>query len=313
MKNVLITGGAGYLGTKLTELLFKKYSDVKVTAIDNFYHNNNLSILPFLPNPNYTFRKSDLIDEGNYKDLHQFDVVFHLAALVGFPICEDHKLYATNINLNSVKNLISSIRKDCLLVYPTTNSGYGSTTGDLVCTEETPLNPVSLYGRTKRDAELYISNNHENSVRLRLATVFGVSYRLRNDLLVNSFVWKAYKDKYNVIYDGKAKRNYIHVVDVCEAMIFAMENQHKMKNDVFNVGNDQLNMDKLSLASKINQYIPHKIVEGEVGVDPDKRNYIVSSQKIYNLGFKCNYDLDYGVKELLKVYKAIDMPIFGNY
>lgn len=310
---VLITGGAGYLGTMLTEMLFSKFRNIEITAIDNFYHSNQLAVLPFLTKERYTFIKSDLLDENNYKSFKEFDVVFHLAALVGFPICEDHKLYAKNINLESVKNVIKNIRPDCLLVYPTTNSGYGSTTGDSVCTEETPLNPISLYGVTKKQAEEYIKENHSNSIRLRLATVFGASYRLRNDLLVNSFVWKAFKDKYNVIYDGKAKRNYIHVRDVCDAMIFSMMNREKMAGEVFNVGNDTLNMDKLSLANKINKYLPHKIVEGEVGVDPDKRNYIVSSQKIYNLGFSCNYSLDYGINELIKVFKVIDMPIFGNY
>jgi nucleoside-diphosphate-sugar epimerase len=310
---VLITGGAGYLGTMLTEVLFNRFRNIEITAIDNFYHSNQLAVLPFLTNQRYTFVKADLLDENNYKTFKEFDVVFHLAALVGFPICEDHKLYAKNINLESVKNVIKNIRPDCLLIYPTTNSGYGSTSGDTVCTEDTPLNPISLYGVTKKQAEEYIKENHANSIRLRLATVFGCSYRLRNDLLVNSFVWKAFKDKYNIIYDGKAKRNYIHVRDVCDAMMFSMMNRERMVGDVFNVGNDSLNMDKLSLANKINEYLPHKIVEGEVGVDPDKRNYIVSSQKIYNLGFSCNYSLEYGIKELIKVFKVIDMPIFGNY
>jgi len=310
---VLITGGAGYLGTMLTEMLFNRFRNIEITAIDNFYHSNQLAVLPFLTNQKYTFVKADLLDETNYKTFREFDVVFHLAALVGFPICEDHKLYAKNINSESVKNVIKNIRPDCLLIYPTTNSGYGSTSGDTVCTEDTPLNPISLYGVTKKQAEEYIKENHANSIRLRLATVFGCSYRLRNDLLVNSFVWKAFKDKYNIIYDGKAKRNYIHVRDVCDAMMFSMMNRERMVGDVFNVGNDSLNMDKLSLANKINEYLPHKIVEGEVGVDPDKRNYIVSSQKIYNLGFSCNYSLEYGIKELIKVFKVIDMPIFGNY
>lgn len=310
---ILITGGAGYLGTMLTEMLFNRFIDIEITAIDNFYHSNHLAVLPFLTKERYTFIKADLLDENNYKNFKDFDVVFHLAALVGFPICEDHKLYAKNINLESVKNVIKNIRPDCLLIYPTTNSGYGSTSGDTVCTEETPLNPISLYGVTKKQAEEYIKENHPNSIRLRLATVFGCSYRLRNDLLVNSFVWKAFKDKYNIIYDGKAKRNYIHVRDVCDAMMFSMMNRERMIGDVFNVGNDSLNMDKLSLANKINEYLPHKIVEGEVGVDPDKRNYIVSSQKIFNLGFSCNYSLEFGIKELIKVFRVIDMPIFGNY
>ena len=310
---ILITGGAGYLGTMLTEMLFSRFRNIEITAIDNFYHSNQLAVLPFITKERYTFIKADLLDETNYKNFKDFDVVFHLAALVGFPICEDHKLYAKNINLESVKNVIKNIRPDCLLIYPTTNSGYGSTSGDTVCTEETPLNPISLYGLTKKQAEEYIKENHPNSIRLRLATVFGCSYRLRNDLLVNSFVWKAFKDKYNIIYDGKAKRNYIHVRDVCDAMMFSMMNRERMAGDVFNVGNDSLNMDKLSLANKINEYLPHKIVEGEVGVDPDKRNYIVSSQKIFNLGFSCNYSLEFGIKELIKVFKVIDMPIFGNY
>jgi nucleoside-diphosphate-sugar epimerase len=310
---ILITGGAGYLGTKLTEMLLEQDRSIEITAVDNFYHNNSQVILPFLTNPRYSFHKLDLLDTENYKTFQKYDAVIHLAALVGFPICEDHKLYATSINLDSVKHIIHNIRKDCLLIYPTTNSGYGTTSGDSACTEETPLNPVSLYGITKKQAEEYIAATHENSVRLRLATVFGSSYRLRNDLLVNSFVWKAYKDKYNVIYDGTAMRNYIHISDVCQAMIFTLQHRDKMRGQVYNVGNDSLNMSKLDLAYKIHQYLPHKIVEGQVGVDMDKRNYIVSSQKIYNLGFNCRFTLDYGIKELMKVYKAVDVPIFGNY
>lgn len=310
---ILITGGAGYLGTMLTENLLRAFPSCSITCVDNFYHQNELAVLPFLSDSRYNFLKLDLMDVENYKSFNEYDVVFHLAALVGFPLCESHKTYARNINLESVKNIINNIRKDCLLVYPTTNSGYGSTTGNEVCTEETPLNPISLYGITKKDAEDYISKHHSNSVRLRLATVFGLSYRLRNDLLVNSFVWKAYKDKYNVIYDGRAKRNYIHVRDIAQAMIFCVQNKDKMISQVFNVGNDSLNMDKLSLAQTINTYVPHKIVEGEVGVDPDKRNYIVSSKKIYNLGFSCRFNLEYGIKELIKTFKVIDKPIFGNY
>lgn len=310
---ILITGAAGYLGTKLTELLLQQEPNAYITGVDNFYHNNSQCILPFITNPRYEFKKLDLLDQSSYTSFKGYDVVIHLAALVGFPICEDHKYYSERINQMSLIDLITEIGEDAFLIYPTTNSGYGTTPSNTVCTEETPLNPVSYYGKTKMYAEEYIQQYHENSVRLRLATVFGTSYRLRNDLLVNSFVWKAYKDKYNVIYDGNAMRNYIHVVDVCQAMIFAIRNKDKMRGQVYNVGNDNINMSKLELAYKINQQCPHKIVEGDVGVDPDKRNYRVSSQKIYDLGFTCKYNLDHGIKELLKVYKAIDVPINGNY
>lgn len=310
---ILITGGGGYLGTMLTKKLLEKYKHCEIVCIDSFYHRNEAAVLPFLTDPRYTVRKLDLVDTENCKNLQSFDVVFHLAALVGFPLCEDHKLLSIHTNLEITRHLLENIRKDCLFIYPTTNSGYGITKGDEVCTEETPLNPISLYGKTKKESELLIQKLHENSIRLRLATVFGVSFRLRNDLLINSFVWKAYKDKYNVIYDGKAKRNYIHVQDIADAFIFCLEHRDKMANSVFNVGNDSLNMDKLSLAEKINVLIPHKIVEAEVGVDPDKRNYIVSSKKLYDLGFSCKYDLEFGIKELVKTFRVIDSPVFGNY
>lgn len=309
---ILITGGAGYIGTMLTHKLLQETTH-DVTIIDNFMYGNETAVLPFLLNSRVEIRKADLLDSQNYKELLDFDIVVHLAALVGFPLCESHQTIAEQLNFGSVVTLLKNIRKDALLIYPTTNSGYGITKGDEVCTEDTPLNPVSLYGITKKKAEEYIAENHSNSIRLRLATVFGLSYRMRNDLLVNSFVWKAYKDKYNVIYDGHAKRNYIHIQDVADVFLFAIKNQQMMSGKVFNVGNDSLNMDKLSLATFISTIIPHKLVEGDVGVDPDKRNYIVSSKKLYDLGYSCKYDLEFGVRELLKAFKIVDKPVNGNY
>lgn len=314
---ILITGAAGYIGTKLTELLLKQEKNWEITGVDNFYHGNNLAILPFLNHHKYEFKKVDLLDAEKISLLEpwKYDCIVHLAALVGFPICEEHQSYASTINHYSTMGFGSCIKgKKTFFVYPTTNSGYGTTDGKTECTEETELRPVSYYGKTKMLSEMYLQNTlRENSVSLRLATVFGSSYRLRNDLLVNSFVWKAYKDKYNVIYDGNAMRNYIHIYDVCRAIHWCILNEHLTRGQIFNVGNDALNMSKLQLANKINEFIPHKILEGNVGEDMDKRNYIVSSKKIYNLGFQCCYDLEHGIKELHKMYKAIDVPHNANY
>ena len=251
---ILITGAAGYLGTKITDYILRNYNDIEITGVDNFYHGNSRTIIPFLLNSRYTFIKQDLLDYSKYAklNLHSFDIVLPLAALVGFPICEDHSHYSYQINFDSIQVLIQNLNPKTLVIYPNSNSGYGTVPEGVICTEDRQLNPISFYGKTKMWAEEYIRKSYDNYIILRLATVFGASFRPRNDLLVNNFVLKAMRDKYNVIYDGRAVRNYIHIGDIARAIDHCITNRNKMVGNIYNVGNDSLNMNKLELANKIN-------------------------------------------------------------
>jgi len=230
--------------------------------------------------------------------------------LVGFPLCDKDPSGATLINDISISN-IAHFKEDWQrIIYPCTNSGYGLSDG--VCTEESPLNPVSLYGLTKVAAEKSVKSV-PNHVTFRLATVFGASSRMRTDLLVNNFTWKALKDRTLVLYECEFMRNYVHIQDVCRAFMHVVENWVFCKDETYNVGHDGINMNKLQLAETIKKYLPVEIVKAEFNTDPDVRDYVVSSQKFYDRGFKCKYDLDYGIQELLRAYKIIDNPHYGNY
>jgi nucleoside-diphosphate-sugar epimerase len=199
-----------------------------------------------------------------------------------------------------------------MVIYPCTNSGYGVSVDGSVCTEESPLNPISLYGKTKVAAENEY-RNIENHVTFRLATVFGPSSRMRTDLLVNNFVLKALREKILVLYECEFMRNYVHIYDICRAFKFAIDNWEDCKNETYNVGNDSLNMNKLQLAQTIQKHVPLEIIQAEFTSDLDKRDYIVSSQKFYDKGFSCEFDLDDGVQQLLKAYAMIETPWYANY
>ena len=199
-----------------------------------------------------------------------------------------------------------------MVIYPCTNSGYGTSDDGTVRTEKSPLNPISLYGRTKVDAENAYRQT-ENCVTFRLATVFGPSSRMRTDLLVNNFVLRAIKDRVLVLYECEFMRNYIHVLDVCGAFMHALRNWDLCKNETYNVGNDSLNMNKLQLAQRIKEWIPVEIIKAEFTKDPDVRDYIVSSEKFYDIGFRCELGLDEGIQQLIKTYSLINSPWYGNY
>ena len=199
-----------------------------------------------------------------------------------------------------------------MVIYPCTNSGYGVSVDGSVCTEESPLNPVSLYGKTKVAAEADY-RNVDNHVTFRLATVFGPGSRMRTDLLVNNFVLKAIKDRILVLYECEFMRNYVHLADVCRAFKFVIDNWDSCKNETYNVGNDSINMNKLQLAQTIQKQIPIEIIKAEFNSDPDVRDYIVSSEKFYSKGFDCRYNLDDGIKQLIKAYAIIDSPWYANY
>lgn len=300
---ILITGGAGYLGSILTEhLLAKKH---KVTVLDNLmYGEQNLNHL--CANPDFDFVFGDARNESLVKSLVKTaDVVIPLAAIVGAPCCDLDPLMATSVNLDAIK-MINNLRSPSqLLIYPTTNSGYGTKTGDVYCTEETPLEPISLYGRTKSDAEAIVLAS-ENSITLRLATVFGMSPRMRMDLLVNHFVYAALTDRYIVIFEKDFKRNYVHIRDVADCFIHCIENSSSMIGRPFNVGLDNANLSKEELALTIKSHIPEFFVHfSEIGSDPDKRNYIVSNQRLREAGFEAKHTLDMGIRELIKGYALL--------
>ena len=239
------------------------------------------------------------------------DVIIPLACLVGFPLCEDNPIEAAQVNYEVNKWIAETKSSDQIVIYPCTNSGYGSSDGG-VCTEESPLRPLSLYGRTKVDAEKAYQDT-EGCCTLRLATVFGPSSRPRTDLLVNNFVLKAIKDKVLVLYECEFMRNYVHILDICRVYNFILDNWKNCSQQTFNIGNDEINMNKLQLAEKISGHLPVEIIKAEFTQDPDKRDYIVSSQKIYDAGFSCKFDLDMGIKQLIKMYSLIDKPWYANY
>jgi nucleoside-diphosphate-sugar epimerase len=303
-RRVLITGGAGYLGSVLTgHLLDKGY---KVTCLDNLMYRQNTPFL-FVNNPDFNFIYGDSRDKSLLNNvLSKSDTIIPLAALVGMPLCDKRPLDAKSTNKDSIVMLNKLRSPDQKVIFPTTNSGYGTKSGEIYCTEETLLEPISLYGKTKVDAEKCLLESNKNVITLRLATVFGTSPRMRTDLLVNDFVLKAVRDKYLVIYEGHAKRNYIHIKDVAKAFEHCIKHYSSMRNEAYNVGLSSANISKLDLSKKIKEHIPKfEIICQEIGEDPDKRNYIVSNEKIEKTGFRPNFSLDDGIKELTKGYKIL--------
>jgi len=303
-QNVLITGGAGYLGSVITGHLLE--SGYNVTCLDNLSYGQK-SLLQYSNNQNFDFVYGDVRDiKLLEKIVPKFDVIIPLAAIVGMPGCNAKPEDAISINKEAII-LLNGVRKpNQKLIFPTTNSGYGTKTGEVYCTEETPLEPISLYGKTKADAEKHLLESKKPAITLRLATVFGISPRMRIDLLVNDFVLKALRDGYIVIYQKDFKRNYVHIKDVARCFEHCIVNFDKMEGQTYNVGLDDANLSKAELAEAIKKFVPKfEIVYKEVGEDPDKRNYIVSNKKLVDTGFKCKYSLEDGINELIKGYSIL--------
>ena len=308
LSKILITGGAGYLGSVMTRNLLKNH---EVVVYDNLMYNQT-SLVDLSSNPNFTFHYGDVRDWNKLKKLvEQSDIVIPLAALVGFPLCEKDKELATSINTTQIQNIVDVMTSDQKILYPNTNSGYGSR-GDGAVTEEDELTPISHYGKTKCEAEDYIINE-SNGIVFRLATVFGVSSRMRTDLLANDFVYKLLTDKYITLFEHKFVRNFIHIQDVSNAFEFMIENYDKHQGTIFNLGLSNENITKKQLVEKIQSHIPNTSVNySDYYVDPDKRDYIVSNKKIEETGWKPLFTLDDGIKELIQSYKMI-VPTQSQY
>ena len=304
MYKILITGGAGYLGSVIVNKFLQL--GFKVTVLDNFYF-NQFSLAEACKYTNFDLLIGDCRNEKLIKSIiNQFDCVIPLAGIVGAPLSEKIPKLTKEINEDAIKMLCNLMSKNQLMILPVTNSGYGSGIQENIYTETSPLNPISVYGVTKVNAEK-IALERENCITFRLATVFGMSPRMRLDLLVNNFVYLALKEKKLSIFEGHFKRNYIHIQDVADVFFFALENFQKMKSNIFNFGLEDANLSKLELAQKIQKHLNYlEILEDKNRKDPDKRNYIVSNQKILRTGFKMKWTLDMGIVELIKGIRSIN-------
>ena len=311
MKNVLITGGAGYIGSMLaTKLVNFGYN---VTVIDLLkYDTSSLSHLHFYKN--FSFIHGDARNSKLIKKLvNKNEIIIPLAALVGAPLCEKYKKDAISTNFESIKLILRYINKKQKIIYLTSNSGYGVGEKNKFCDENSKLNPISLYGKTKCDSEAAVRKK-KNTVSFRLATVFGYSYRMRSDLLVNNFVYRAIKYKKLDIFEPNFRRNFIHVRDVVDGIIFAIKNFNSLKSEVYNLGLSSANITKIELARKIKKYYKStKITEIKNKKDPDQRDYFVSNKKIEKKGFKAKITLDTGIKELLTYFENNKKTILNNY
>ncbi|HJN24096.1 MAG TPA: NAD(P)-dependent oxidoreductase [Rhodospirillales bacterium] len=309
-RTILVTGGAGYLGSIMAgEFLGRGFS---VTVLDNFMYKQN-SLAHCCANPDFNVINGDARKEDVLKPLlAKADIVIPLAALVGAPICSKDPIGATTTNLDAQMLLLDLVSKDQLVLMPITNSGYGIGETGKFCTEETPLRPLSLYGRHKVEVESR-ALERENSISFRLATVFGMAPRMRTDLLVNDFMYRAVYDRAVVLFESHFKRNYIHVRDVTRAFLHAIDNFDTMKGEPYNVGLSDANLSKWELCEKIKEHLPHFVfLEAPIGEDPDKRDYIVSNKKIEGTGFRPAHSLDDGIRELLKGYTMIRNSMYGN-
>jgi nucleoside-diphosphate-sugar epimerase len=311
MKKILITGGGGYIGSMLsTELVNLGY---EVTVIDQLkYDKGSLDHLYF--NKNFTLVNNDVRSLKVLKKyINKNEFIIPLAALVGAPLCKKYKKEAISVNFEAIKNILKNLNNKNKLIYLTTNSGYGIGEKNKYCDENSPLKPISLYGQTKCDAEAEVKK-YKNTISFRLATVFGASYRMRSDLLVNNFVQRAVDKNFIDVYEPNFRRNFIHIKDVIRGIIFSVKNFNKLKSNIYNLGLTSANITKIDLAKKIKKQIKTlkvKIIKNKS--DPDKRDYFVSNKKIEKKGFKARISLEQGIKELIQVFNNNKKKIINNY
>ena len=308
--SILVTGGAGYLGSILVPILLEV--GYAVTVLDNFMYSQN-SLGGVCHHPRFNVINGDVRQVDVLAPLvKRSDIIIPLAALVGAPLCKKDPIGATTTNRDAIATLTKMLSPSQRIIMPITNSGYGVGERDKFCTEETPMRPVSLYGRDKAEAERIILE-HDNAISFRLATVFGVAPRMRIDLLVNDFVYRAVTDRFVVLFEAHFRRNYIHIRDVARAFLHGLDKFEEMKGEAYNVGLSDANLSKAELCERIKLQIPEFVyLEAPVGEDPDKRDYIVSNSKIERTGFGPIFSLDDGIRELIKGYRMIRNTVYGN-
>jgi nucleoside-diphosphate-sugar epimerase len=308
--NILVTGGAGYLGSIMVPDLLA--AGHKVTVLDNFMFKQT-SLNHCCYHPNFTVVKGDIRQKDTMSALMKnADVVIPLAALVGAPLCSLDPIGATTINHDAIELMLKLLSKDQIVLMPTTNSAYGTGDKDNYCNEESPLRPISQYAIEKVEIEQKLMQN-ENAISFRLATVFGMSPRMRIDLLVNDFTYRAVNDRFVVLFESHFKRNYIHVRDVSRVFQHSLNNHDSMKGEIYNVGLSDANVSKKELCEHIQKQLPEFIfIDEQIGKDPDQRDYIVSNDKIESTGFKTNFSLNRGIGELIKGYTMIKNSRYGN-
>ena len=310
MKKILVTGGAGYIGSVMVpQLLLLGH---EVTVIDNFSF-NQLSLLDVSYNKKLNIIRGDINNESMFKEqIKIHDVIIPLAAIVGAPACNQNLFLAEQTNTNQIKTIVNNTSNNQQIIFPVTNSGYGIGAKDKYCDENTPLSPISFYGKSKVNAESMLLEKG-NAITYRLATVFGTSPRMRMDLLVNDFVYRAVKDRFIVLFESHFKRNYIHIRDIAEVFIHGLNNYESLVGEPYNVGLSDANISKKELCERIKSHVSEfHIIENDMATDPDKRDYIVSNEKIESTGWKPQYSLDDGIAELVRTYSWLKTNQFSN-
>lgn len=303
--NILITGGLGYIGSGLIKFLLDENHNV--TVIDKILYQNFDVLLNYLRDTRFNFIQADITNTELLRNsLKNQDLVVHLAAIVGYPACKKNQSFAEKTNYEATLNLAKLCDGKIPIIYASSTSNYGTVT-DEICTEETPLNPISVYGVTKADAEKFLLNDYKNTVCYRFATAFGAAPRLRLDLMVNDFVYQAVRNKNLTVYEKNFKRTFIHVYDICKSIVFAINNFKTMKSNAYNVGGDNMNFSKEEVCNKIKEYTDYYLHFAEFEKDEDQRNYEISFKKISKLGFNTSVNLDDGIKELIKISEIIDL------
>lgn len=309
--NILVTGGAGYIGSILVPEFLR--AGHEVTVVDNFLYDQT-PLLDVCNYPALTLVRGDARDEQIMKKhITGKDFIIPLACIVGASACDHDVTAARSVNLEAVRLVLKLREPSQKILFPNTNSGYGRMAkGVAFCDEKSALDPVSLYGKLKVQAEKELLKAG-NAVVFRLATVFGISPRMRLDLLVNDFVYRAVNDGALVLFEAHFKRNYVHVRDVARAFMHAMDNFPKMKNQAYNVGLTDANLSKAELCAEIKKQVPRfTFIESAIGEDPDKRNYVISNEKIEKTGFRTQVSLQDGIAELIKGYQVISKNQFSN-